>query len=138
MVKIGCCGFPVGRRQYMARLPVAEVQQTFYQPPQLATVRRWRAEAPPSFEFTLKAWQLITHEAVSPAYRRLKRPLTPEERVQAGFFKDTPLLVKEALDKLHSLTRLTIGWGNLIFKEYGYKDLTVTPAPWKEGQSCGA
>jgi uncharacterized protein YecE (DUF72 family) len=92
MVKIGCCGFPVGRGRYTARLPVAEVQQTFYQPPQLATVRRWRAEAPPGFEFTLKAWQLITHEAASPTYRRLRRPLTPEARAQAGFFQDTPLV----------------------------------------------
>jgi uncharacterized protein YecE (DUF72 family) len=92
MVKVGCCGFPVGRRHYAARLPVVEVQQTFYQPPHLATVRRWRAEAPREFEFALKAWQLITHEASSPTYRRLKQPLTPAARTQAGFFKDTPLV----------------------------------------------
>ncbi len=105
MVKIGCCGFPVGRRQYMARLPVAEVQQTFYQPPQMATVRRWREEAPPSFEFTLKAWQLITHEAVSPTYRRLRRPLTMEERAQAGFFKDTSL-VKQAWETTREMAQV--------------------------------
>jgi uncharacterized protein YecE (DUF72 family) len=92
MVKVGCCGFPVGRRHYAARLPVVEVQQTFYQPPQLTTARRWRAEVPGGFEFTLKAWQLITHEASSPTYRRLKQPLTPAVRAQAGFFKDTPLV----------------------------------------------
>jgi uncharacterized protein YecE (DUF72 family) len=92
MVKVGCCGFAVGRRHYAARLPVVEVQQTFYQPPQPATARRWRAEVPREFEFTLKAWQLITHEACSPTYRRLKQPLTPAARAQAGFFKDTPLV----------------------------------------------
>jgi uncharacterized protein YecE (DUF72 family) len=105
MVKVGCCGFPVGRRRYMARLPVAEVQQTFYQPPQPDTARRWRAEAPPAFEFTLKAWQLITHEAASPTYRRLKRPLSPAERTQAGFFKDTPL-VRQAWETTHEIAQI--------------------------------
>jgi uncharacterized protein YecE (DUF72 family) len=92
MLKIGCCGFPVARRRYAASLCVAEVQQTFYQPPRVDTARRWREEVPPEFEFTLKAWQLITHEASSPTYRRLRRPLGPAERDQAGFFKDTPLV----------------------------------------------
>ncbi len=94
-LKIGCCGFPVGKKKYMARLKVVEVQQTFYQPPRVETARAWRAEASPAFEFTLKAWQLITHEASSPTYRRLKRSLTPAEREQAGAFKPTPL-VREA------------------------------------------
>ena len=52
-----------------------EVQQTFYEPPKEATLRRWRDQAPSRFEFTLKAWQLVTHEASSPTYRRMKRPL---------------------------------------------------------------
>lgn len=34
-LKIGCCGFPVGRRQYAACFSVVEVQQTFYQPPRV-------------------------------------------------------------------------------------------------------
>lgn len=52
-----------------------EVQQTFYKPPQLVTAQRWREEAPASFCFTVKAWQLITHEPSSPTYRRAGRPL---------------------------------------------------------------
>jgi len=51
---------------------VVEVQQTFYQIPRIATGKRWREEAPPDFEFTMKAWQLITHEPSSPTYRRLR------------------------------------------------------------------
>lgn len=89
-VKIGCCGFPVNRRQYLARFRVVEVQQTFYQPPRPKTAQRWRQEAPPAFEFTLKAWQLITHEATSPTYRRLKKALTEAERHQVGAFRPTP------------------------------------------------
>ena len=103
--KVGCCGFPVGRRQYAGHLAVAEVQQTFYQPPRVDTARRWREEVPPEFEFTLKAWQLITHEPTSPTYRRLKRPLSPGERSQAGFFKPTPL-VKQAWEVTREIARV--------------------------------
>jgi uncharacterized protein YecE (DUF72 family) len=79
----------------MTLFPVVEVQQTFYQPPQVATLRRWREEAPHGFEFTLKAWQLITHEARSPTYKRLKRVLTEEERAESGSFRPTKI-VREA------------------------------------------
>lgn len=83
--------------QYIEAFNVVEVQQTFYQPPQIATLERWRNEAPADFEFTLKAWQLITHESRSPTYRRLKRKLTDKESEDAGAFRSTPI-VKEAWD----------------------------------------
>jgi uncharacterized protein YecE (DUF72 family) len=76
------------------------VQHTFYQPPQLSTLERWRREAPAGFEFTLKAWQLITHQSSSPTYRRLKRELTDEEKAGAGSFRPTAI-VKEAWDATH-------------------------------------
>ncbi len=66
---------------------MVEVQQTFYQPPSIDTVKRWRDEAPHDFEFTLKAWQLITHEASSPTYRRLKVKLSNHERCNVGSFR---------------------------------------------------
>jgi|UniRef100_A0A7C3WR82 uncharacterized protein YecE (DUF72 family) len=91
-VKIGCCGFPVSKSKYMARLKVVEIQQTFYQLPKVTTAKAWRTGAPPDFEFTLKAWQLITHDATSPTYRRLKTPLSEAERQQAGAFKPTDLV----------------------------------------------
>ena len=96
-VKTGCCGFRTARSEYVTQFPVVEVQQTFYQPPQVKTLERWRAEAPDSFEFTMKAWMLITHEARSPTYRRLKRELSDEEREQCGAFRPTPM-VREAWD----------------------------------------
>ncbi|HLL77209.1 MAG TPA: DUF72 domain-containing protein [Pyrinomonadaceae bacterium] len=88
-VKVGCCGFRLSRAEYFARFPVVEVQQTFYQPPRVETLRGWREAAPEDFEFTIKAWMLITHEARSPTYRRLKRELTEEEREEAGSFRPT-------------------------------------------------
>lgn len=88
-VRVGCCGFRSSRETYYGLLDSVEVQHTFYQPPQVSTLRRWREEAPAGFEFTLKAWQLVTHLSTSPTYRRAKRPLTEEQREGAGFFRPT-------------------------------------------------
>lgn len=88
-VKVGCCGFRLARAEYFARFSCVEVQQTFYQPPRVETLRRWREEAPADFEFTVKAWMLITHEARSPTYRRLKKELTEDERAGVGSFRPT-------------------------------------------------
>lgn len=91
-VKIGLCGFTIAIAQYPLRFPVVEVQQTFYQPPTEGVMRRWRAAVPADFEFTVKAWQLITHTAGSPTYRRLRRPMTDEERAGAGAFRDSAIV----------------------------------------------
>jgi uncharacterized protein YecE (DUF72 family) len=91
-VKIGCCGFPVVKGKYAGRFQVVEVQQTFYQPPKISTLQNWRALMPDHFEFTLKVWQIITHTAKSPTYRRLKKKLTEEEHVQCGGFQNTPIV----------------------------------------------
>jgi uncharacterized protein YecE (DUF72 family) len=90
--KVGCCGFRLAKVEYARRFPVVEVQETFYQPPRIATLRRWRAAVPEDFEFTLKAWQVITHDATSPTYRRLKTKFTPEELAQCGSFQSTPVV----------------------------------------------
>ena len=87
---VGCCGFPKARSRYWERFRAVEVQKTFYQPPRIETLRRWRAEAPPGAAFTLKAWQLVTHPASSPTYRRLSRPVPPEARGRCGLFRPTP------------------------------------------------
>jgi uncharacterized protein YecE (DUF72 family) len=94
-IQVGTSGFRIPKVEYAELLSCVEVQQTFYQPPQLATLERWREETPLEFEYTLKAWQLITHEAKSPTYKRLKKKLTETEKQEAGYFKATPI-VKEA------------------------------------------
>jgi uncharacterized protein YecE (DUF72 family) len=88
-VKIGTCGFRWSKDEYASHLDCVEIQHTFYNPPQIKTLEKWVGEMPPGFEFTLKAWQFITHEAGSPTYRRLKRELTEEEERDAGAFKPT-------------------------------------------------
>ncbi len=89
-IQIGCCGFPVGQARYAREFSVVEVQQTFYQVPSLATLAGWRARFPEPFEFTLKAWQLVTHEASSPTYRRLREKLSPAQLACCGAFRPTP------------------------------------------------
>lgn len=94
-IRVGCCGFRSSRESYYQLLRAVEVQHTFYQPPQTGTLEKWRAEAPAEFVFTVKAWQLITHQSSSPTYRRLKRELTEEEKEECGSFRQTRT-VKEA------------------------------------------
>jgi uncharacterized protein YecE (DUF72 family) len=92
LVKVGLCGWSVAMASYPHHFPVVEVQHTFYEPPSEATLHRWRASMPKDFEFTIKAWQLITHATTSSTYRRLKRVLTPKERTEAGGFKATEIV----------------------------------------------
>lgn len=94
-VQIGTSGFGIGRAKYVQLFSCVEVQHTFYQPPAISTLERWREAAPPDFEFVLKAWQLITHDARSPTYRRLKKKLSEVEKQEAGYFRPTAI-VKDA------------------------------------------
>ncbi len=94
-VRIGTCGFRTTKEKYAELFSTVEIQHTFYQPPQIKTLERWRAEVPDQFEFAVKAWQLITHEAKSPTYKRLKKKLTEKELTQAGRFQPTAI-VREA------------------------------------------
>ena len=93
-VRIGLCGFTMAFEDYVREYRLVEVQQTFYEPPREGTMRRWRALAPADFEFTIKAWQLVTHDASSPTYRRLRSPLTNAERDVVGGFRTSPIVLR--------------------------------------------
>lgn len=88
-IKVGCCGFVTSQQKYFKLFRLIEIQTTFYQLPQLKTAEKWRASAPAGFEFTMKAWQLITHEPSSPTYRRLTEKLSPEKLDRYGCFQPT-------------------------------------------------
>lgn len=88
-IKVGCCGFRRAQAKYYRHFELIEIQKTFYQLPMLKTARRWREEAPEGFEFTLKAWQLISHEPSSPTYRRLRIEIPAEKRDRYGSFRPT-------------------------------------------------
>lgn len=79
--KIGCCGWgymkssdldikikinnPTLLQRYATAFDTVEINYTFYRIPKLETVVKWRKEVNqinPDFEFTLKAFQIITHK----------------------------------------------------------------------------
>lgn len=88
-IHVGCAGWQKAQRVYFAHLGLIEIQQTFYKPPQPATAARWRRAAPASFVFTLKAWQLITHEPTSPTYARAGVSILRSDHGLYGFFRQT-------------------------------------------------
>ena len=88
-MRVGLCGWTVSQASYVRLFSLVEVQHTFYDPPPDGLLARWRGGVPPGFEFTMKAWQLITHESGSPTYRRLKQPLADSARGQVGAFRST-------------------------------------------------
>jgi uncharacterized protein YecE (DUF72 family) len=89
----GVCGFCLPQAELFRKFRSLEVQQTFYWPPMVKTAERWRRTAPSDFEFTLKAFQAITHTYNSRTYRKAK--FSKEELAQCGRFRDTPV-VREA------------------------------------------
>ena len=109
MVKVGLCGFTIGAAAYYKAFPIVEVQQTFYDPPSVGTLERWRAAAPIDFEFTMKAWQVITHLGTSRTYRRLRSPFSDLARAQAGGFRvnDTVLAAWETTCSAARILRAT-------------------------------
>ena len=88
-IKVGCCGFIVSQAEYLKLFRLIEIQNTFYQLPRLGTAEKWRDSAPPGFEFTMKAWQLITHEPSSPTYRRANIKIEPNSFDRYGRFRPT-------------------------------------------------
>lgn len=86
---VGCCGWSESKAKYVTDFPVIELQSTFYELPSVALAHKWRALAPSSFQFSLKAWQLITHSSASPTYRKLKSKLSASERDLVGSFQPT-------------------------------------------------
>ena len=57
-------GFPAKQMfaYYSARVPAVEITYTFYRMPTLKTTEAWREQAPPGFQYVLKAPRRITHD----------------------------------------------------------------------------
>ena len=89
VVWVGCCGWAAAPARYVQQFRTIELQSTFYQPPALDLAARWRRDVAQDFRFCLKAWQLITHPASSPTYRKLRAPLSERSKRAAGGFQPT-------------------------------------------------
>lgn len=84
----GCCGFGYNIGAYLKRLSTVEYQQSFFNPPKAAALKRLRERSPANFSYVIRAWQLITHEATSPGYKRLPKAL--DEPAQYGHLQESP------------------------------------------------
>ncbi len=114
MISIGCCGWSESQANYFRDFRIIEVQETFYQPGGIGKYEQWRAAAPRDFEFTVKAWQLITHEPSSPTYRRLKAPVPPSKKDRYGSFRPTGEVF--AAWEATALIAEALGAGTILFQ----------------------
>jgi uncharacterized protein YecE (DUF72 family) len=105
MIKVGCCGFPIGMKQYFEKFRLVEIQSTFYRIPKLKTVAGWKNRAGEDFEFSVKAWQAITHPPTSPTWKRAQIKADIEDRGRYGFFRPTRE-VFEAWEKTREICNL--------------------------------
>jgi uncharacterized protein YecE (DUF72 family) len=101
-VKVGCCGFAIAQEKYYRVFSCIEIDSSFYQLPKVETVARWREAAPPDFQFAMKAWQVITHRATSPTYKRTR--LDPRDREYCGHFGFNPT-IRWAWDQTFAVAR---------------------------------
>ncbi len=88
IIRVGTCGFPRSRGKIFRALDIAEIQETFYNPPPPEKARILRREAPQGFLFSVKAWQVITHSSESPTMKRLGRKLEGDPS-EYGLLKPT-------------------------------------------------
>jgi len=88
-LRLGLCGWNGSQRAYFEEFNCIEIQSTFYDPPSIQVANKWRTAAPAGFHFCIKAWQLVTHNATSPTYRRLRSPLPANDRDAVGSFRQT-------------------------------------------------
>ncbi len=86
---VGCCGFSIARSKYFKLFNVVELQETFYNPPDIGRLRALRSEAPQEFVFAMKCWQAVTHPLDSPTWRRAK--VVPDRSLinRYGFLRPT-------------------------------------------------
>src|SRR3569623_254243 len=93
-VEIGLCGWNGSQAAYFEEFRSIEIQTTFYDPPALSAVEKWKSKAPAGFQFCIKAWQLITHLPSSPTYRRLKTPVPEADKPFLGSFQPTDQVMR--------------------------------------------
>jgi len=88
-ILIGCCGFPISRSKYYMTFNCVELQDTFYNPPDVEKMKALMKEAPEGFKFSMKAWQAITHPPNMMTWRRSKFKPPKEAWNRYGYLKPT-------------------------------------------------
>lgn len=99
VIRIGTCGYsyydpgPGWQDDYESKLQafsetfdLVELNRTFYDLPMVRTAERWRDEVLADFEFTVKAWQALTHPTSSPTWRNTD-DFTEDQREGFGYLR---------------------------------------------------
>lgn len=97
-IRIGTCGYGYYNpgenwkeryesilQAYSDEYNAVEINKTFYKLPMTTTAEKWQNQVIGNFEFTMKAWQAITHPAESPTYKERER-LSESQKEQFGYF----------------------------------------------------
>lgn len=113
-VRIGTCGYSYykpgagWKDEYESKLQafsddfgLVELNRTFYDLPMVSTAERWRDEVIGDFEFTVKAWQALTHPTSSPTWRDTDE-LSEAQREGFGYFRPNEA-VEEAWDRTREI-----------------------------------
>ncbi|MEM0288159.1 MAG: DUF72 domain-containing protein [Nitrososphaerota archaeon] len=96
MIKVGCCGTAgLSLMKYSKTFNLIEIQSSFYNLPKIETAERWRETVPEDFEFTMKAFQGVTHPASSPTWRRSRRQIMEGMEDDVGLLRPSKF-VKES------------------------------------------
>jgi uncharacterized protein YecE (DUF72 family) len=87
-------------RYYAGHFPTVEINNTFYRMPKEEMLTGWKEEVPPSFSFTLKAPQRITHQkrlkdAREEVAEFLRRAATLGDQLGIVLFQLPPFLKKD-------------------------------------------
>uniref|UniRef100_A0A7J3V0T5 DUF72 domain-containing protein n=1 Tax=Candidatus Methanosuratincola petrocarbonis (ex Vanwonterghem et al. 2016) TaxID=1867261 RepID=A0A7J3V0T5_9CREN len=92
LLKIGACGWGIrgGKNAYFREFDVVELQSTFYRPVPSKTLEKYRQEAPPGFEYSVKAWQAITHPVSSPTWKKAGKMPELGDPLGLGHLRPTP------------------------------------------------
>lgn len=101
-ILVGTCGYQYfdpgdgWKDEYESKLAayadtfrLGELNRTFYRLPQVETANRWRREAADDFEFTVKAWQAITHPWGSPTWNSYRETVEDLDTDDLGYFQPT-------------------------------------------------
>src|SRR5690349_14125167 len=105
---------------YARHFDTVEINNTFYRMPAESMLARWAAEAPPGFEFTLKAPRRITHdkrlrEAGDDVAEFCRRAAMLGERLGVLLFQTPPFLKKD-LPRLRDFLALLQAPGRAAFE----------------------
>lgn len=92
----------MAQEKYFKAFSCVEIDSSFYQLPKVETAARWRAAAPAGFKFAMKAWQVITHSASSPTYKRTR--IDARDREHCGGFGFNPT-VRWAWDETFAVAK---------------------------------